>query len=65
NGKHIYYWDNGKRKDEGFYIMGKKEGDWFKYKYDGSAFLIIKYKNGIEKQYDGIKIKPEISEVEN
>jgi len=62
NGKHTYYWDNGKIKDQGRYIMGKKEGDWQKNNYDGSTFLIVTYKNGIETKYDGIKIKPEMEE---
>ena len=58
DGKHIYYWDNGKMKDEGLYIMGRKEGDWVLYNYDGTPFLIITYRNGIEIRYDGVKIKP-------
>jgi len=60
DGKHIYYWDNGKVKDEGFYLMGKKEGDWIKYEYDGTLFLVITYRNGMETKYDGVKIKPPI-----
>ncbi|MCK9421111.1 MAG: hypothetical protein M0Q38_00760 [Bacteroidales bacterium] len=58
DGKHIYYWDNGKVRDEGLYIMGKKEGDWLKYNYDGTLFIIITYKEGVEVRYDGIRIKP-------
>jgi antitoxin component YwqK of YwqJK toxin-antitoxin module len=60
DGKHIYYWDNGKVKDEGIYLMGKKEGDWIKYEYDGTPFLVITYRNGMETKYDGVKIKPPI-----
>jgi len=62
NGRHTWYWDNGQIKDDGRYIMGRKEGDWTKYNYDGTVFLVISYKNGVEKRYDGIKIKPEIIE---
>jgi len=58
DGKHVYYWDNGRVKDEGSYLMGKKEGDWIKYEYDGTPFLIITYRNGVETKYDGVKIKP-------
>ncbi len=57
HGQHTYYWDNGKRKDAGEYIMGRKEGDWISYNYDGTPFLIISYKNGKEIKYDGIKIR--------
>ncbi|MBL7110843.1 MAG: hypothetical protein ISS19_02740 [Bacteroidales bacterium] len=58
DGKHSYYWDNGKVRDEGTYVIGKKEGDWIKYNYDGTLFLIISYINGIETRYDGVRIKP-------
>jgi antitoxin component YwqK of YwqJK toxin-antitoxin module len=58
DGKHIYYWENGKIKDEGNYITGKKDGDWIKYNTDGTMFLTITYQNGIEIRYDGVKIKP-------
>ena len=56
HGKHIYYWDNGNKKDEGEYTMGKKEGEWISYNYDGTLFIIVSYKNGIEYRYDGIQI---------
>ncbi|MEI6683311.1 MAG: toxin-antitoxin system YwqK family antitoxin [Bacteroidota bacterium] len=58
NGKHVYYWENGKIKDEGSYVMGKKEGDWLKYNYDGTLFMVITYREGVEVRYDGVKIKP-------
>ncbi|MFH1159366.1 MAG: hypothetical protein V1733_00250 [bacterium] len=58
DGKHTYYWENGKVRDEGIFVMGKKEGNWSKYNYDGSLFLVITYQNGIETRYDGMKIKP-------
>ena len=60
NGKQVYYWENGNKKDEGTFVMGKKEGDWIKYNEDGSVFLMISYKGGIEKKYDGVTIKPEL-----
>jgi len=58
DGKHTYYWDNSKIRDEGTYVMGRKEGDWIKYNYDGTLFLITSYMNGIETRYDGVRIKP-------
>jgi len=62
NGTHKYYWDNGKLKEENEYLMGTKLGDWKTYNSDGTLFLVITYENGIEKKYDGIKIKPEFTE---
>jgi antitoxin component YwqK of YwqJK toxin-antitoxin module len=65
DGKHVYYWDNGKVRTEGPYIMGKKEGDWILYNWDGTPFLIITYKNGTEIRYDGARIKPPFESGEN
>jgi uncharacterized protein len=65
DGKHVYYWDNGKVRTEGPYVMGKKEGDWIIYNYDGTPFLVITYKNGSEIKYDGFKIKPPFESEEN
>jgi uncharacterized protein len=60
DGRHTYYRENGMKKDEGYYVMGKKEGEWFKYNEDGTIFLVVSYKNGMEKKYDGAKVLPEI-----
>jgi len=62
--KHTWYWDNGNRKEEGEYIMGRKEGEWVYYNYDGTIFVIVSYKNGIEYRYDGIQIREGKSDVE-
>jgi antitoxin component YwqK of YwqJK toxin-antitoxin module len=56
HGEHTYYWDNGNRKEEGEYVMGKKEGDWIYYNYDGTPFIVVSYLNGTESRYDGIKV---------
>jgi uncharacterized protein len=64
DGKHVYYWENGKIKDEGNYMTGKKDGDWIKYNSDGTLFLIVTYQNGIEIRYDGVKVKPPFESVE-
>lgn len=62
NGQQVWYWPNGKKKDQGEFIMGLRTGDWVQYDQDGNVFLVIAYQNGIEKRYDGIKIKPEYDE---
>jgi antitoxin component YwqK of YwqJK toxin-antitoxin module len=58
DGKHTWYWDNGKIREEGTYVMGSREGNWNVYNYDGTLFLVITYAGGIETRYDGVKIKP-------
>jgi len=59
NGRHTWYWPNGNKKTEGKYIMGLKDGEWLKYNYDGTPFISIFYENGIEKRYDGVRVKIE------
>ncbi|MCD4735398.1 MAG: hypothetical protein K8R53_05110 [Bacteroidales bacterium] len=56
NGRHTWFWPNGNKKVEGKYIMGLKEGEWLKYNSDGTPFISIFYKNGIETKYDGINV---------
>ncbi len=58
DGKHVWYWENGKVKDEGSYVNGRKEGEWYKYNFDGTLFMVITYKQGVETRFDGVKIKP-------
>jgi antitoxin component YwqK of YwqJK toxin-antitoxin module len=58
DGKHTWYWENGKVKDEGSYVNGRKEGEWFKFNSDGTLFMTITYKQGVETRFDGVKIKP-------
>jgi uncharacterized protein len=57
NGRHTWYWSNGNKKTEGNYIMGLEHGEWVKYNPDGSQFISILYENGIEKRFDGVRIK--------
>lgn len=57
NGRHVWYYPNGNKKTEGDYIMGLKNGEWIKYNSDGTPFISIFYENGVEKKYDGIRIR--------
>ena len=59
DGEHVYYYPNGKVMLEGKYVAGLKERDWRRYNKFGEIILTIKYKKGIEKKIDGVKIKPE------
>jgi antitoxin component YwqK of YwqJK toxin-antitoxin module len=56
HGQHTYYWDNGNKKEEGEYSMGLKIGDWVYYNYDGTPFIVVSFKEGVELRYDGIQI---------
>lgn len=62
NGRHIFFWDNGNKKMQGNYLMGRRHKQWIKYNKDGEPYMIITYQNGVEKSYDGVKIKPPMKE---
>jgi antitoxin component YwqK of YwqJK toxin-antitoxin module len=64
NGRHTWYFPDGKKRDQGEYLMGLRTGDWIQYNQDGQVFLVIAYENGIERRYDGIRIKPDFEETE-
>lgn len=57
-GKHKAYFPNGQMKWEGRYVSGKRNGDWRSFNEDGTDFLTITYKEGIEEKYDGVKAFP-------
>lgn len=57
NGRHTWYWSNGNKKTEGNFSNGLKDGEWIKYSFDGNPFISIYYEYGIEKRYDGVKVK--------
>ncbi len=56
NGNFSYYYDNGQIKRRGRYQLGIREGLWEYFNDDGSSRLSIKYENGKEVEYNGVKI---------
>ena len=58
-GKHRAWFEEGNLKWEGKYENGKRQGNWTKYLPDGLPFITIYYDQGIEKNYDGVKVFPE------
>ena len=58
NGKHIYYYPNGKILETQNYLMGSREGRWKRYDKNGQLIITITYKNDVEIKIDGGKIKP-------
>ena len=61
-GKHIWYYDDGRIKSYGKYVGGIKEGNWKYYSQEGEIELEVTYENGIEIKWDGIKIIPTYEE---
>ncbi len=56
DGKHSFYWPNGRVRLEGKYIMGARTGDWIYYNELGEIQLYITYENGREIKYDGLPV---------
>ena len=56
DGKHKFYYENGKIKREEVYLSGVKTGAWKHYNLLGEVSLIIYYKDGKEYKIDGTKL---------
>jgi antitoxin component YwqK of YwqJK toxin-antitoxin module len=63
DGTHLYYYENGKSREERYYQMGIREKTWRKFDEDGNMLLTIFYKNDMEISINGVKIKLPESEV--
>ena len=57
DGLHKWYYKNGKVQVQGKYVMGMREGDWRYYTEEGKLSLVIKYQDGIEIEYNAVKIE--------
>lgn len=62
DGKYLSYWPNGKVRESGTYILGRKHGLWQKFDENGVLYLTITYRKGVEMRYEGTKIVPELPE---
>lgn len=56
DGKHIYYYTNGKIKEERYYDEGIKVKSWSKYNEQGELIIVIQFKEGKEYKINGIKV---------
>jgi antitoxin component YwqK of YwqJK toxin-antitoxin module len=57
DGTHFYYYESGKTKEEQFYKNGLREKTWKKYDEEGNQLLTIGYRNDVEVNINGVKIK--------
>ncbi len=62
NGKHIYYYSNGKKMLEGKYEVGLKLGDWKRYDENGLVVLTIEYREGKTYKLSGKKVMDDYTE---
>lgn len=63
NGVHIYYYEDGKIKEERYYQSGIRQKTWKKYDENGTLLLSITYKDDVEISINGVKIKLPESDV--
>lgn len=56
NGKHTYYYPNGKKMLEGKYEVGLKMGDWKRYDQNGLVVLTVEYREGKTYKLSGKKV---------
>lgn len=56
NGKHIFYFKNGKKQREEYYAMGTKSGTWKYYNLYGEVTMTLYFKDGKEYKIDGTKL---------
>lgn len=56
DGKHTWFYPNGKVMKEGKYIMGKEHDNWIYYDDQGSISLYITFDYGVEVKYNGLKV---------
>jgi antitoxin component YwqK of YwqJK toxin-antitoxin module len=56
DGQQLFYYENGKLKEEQFYKMGIRQKIWKKFDEEGSPVLTITYKDDVETSINGVKI---------
>lgn len=56
NGNFKYYYASGAIKRRGYYQLGLRQGIWEFFEENGESRLTIKYENGKEIEYNGVKI---------
>ena len=57
DGKHVYYYTNGRIKREEYYELGYEEGTWRSYDTDGNLVLTSQWEGGREVKLDKRKVK--------
>jgi antitoxin component YwqK of YwqJK toxin-antitoxin module len=56
DGQHLYYFENGKIKEEQFYKNGIRQKTWKKFDEEGMPVITITYRDDVETSINGIKI---------
>lgn len=59
DGKHLYYYKNGKLKQVEYYIFGRKTKNWEFYDYYGTLIKILTFENNKLVKIDGVSVEIE------
>lgn len=59
NGKHRYYYESGKIKEERYFEMGRKERSWKKYDEEGNLMITMTYSNDAIVRINGVRVNLE------
>jgi antitoxin component YwqK of YwqJK toxin-antitoxin module len=59
NGKHLYYYKNGKLKEVQYYIFGRKTKNWEFYDYYGTLIKILTFEEDKLVKIDGLSVEIE------
>jgi uncharacterized protein len=61
DGQHVFYYENGKIKEDQYYKNGIRIKTWKKFNEEGLPLIIITYKDDVETSINGVRIKlPEV-----
>jgi len=57
DGPQIFYYEDGKIREEQYYEMGIRQKTWKKFDEDGLQYMVIAYKDDVEVSINGVRIK--------
>lgn len=57
DGKHSWWYENGRVWQEGKFVYGRKDGDWKYFDEEGFMALTVTYKDDVEIKFDGVRIR--------
>jgi len=59
NGKHRFYFQNGKIKEDRYFEMGRKERTWRNYDSEGNVLLSTSYSDDLLSKINGVRVNLE------
>jgi antitoxin component YwqK of YwqJK toxin-antitoxin module len=59
DGKHKYYYENGKIREEQFYRMGLRDKNWWVFDSEGNVVISYVYNNDVLIRINGVKVNLE------